>query len=87
MEACVKSFESCLKSISDQLSKSQGGVESGADSPELTSPQKCPKPEHVSDFEYMEAYKAALAIKKLLHVKSMDSLIPAFTAFVQNRKA
>ncbi|XP_952546.1 Spm2 protein [Theileria annulata] len=88
LEECIKSFESSLKNISEQLNKSRKKVESSPDSTylELTSSQKLTKPDHVSELEYMEAYKAASAIKKLLHVKSMGSLIPAFTAFVQNRK-
>ncbi|AFZ79047.1 hypothetical protein BEWA_018920 [Theileria equi strain WA] len=39
----------------------------------------------ISSSELIEGYKAASIIKKLLHVQSMESLVPAFTAFVQNR--
>lgn len=89
LELYIKRLESSLskEGVSERASKGASNVVTNAMKENIPIDQVCDdgSGKFVSTSELMEGYKAASVIKKLLHVQSMESLIPAFTAFVQNR--
>ncbi|UKJ90185.2 hypothetical protein MACJ_001116 [Theileria orientalis] len=87
LEESLKRIETHLNSKPEEKNETRKSLEFKLERTKAKPPSTNTQMDQVSEMELMEGYKAAAMIKKLLHVKSMDSLIPAFTAFVRNRMA
>ncbi|BAM39887.1 conserved hypothetical protein [Theileria orientalis strain Shintoku] len=87
LEESLRRIESHLRSKPEEKNETRKSIEFKLEGTKAKPPPANTQMDQVSELELMEGYKAASMIKKLLHVKSMDSLIPAFTAFVKNRMA